>query len=65
MSSPEPCNPEQKYSVYIALIMGGVVAAIDLVYNGTVEASKEITLALIAFAGGRQLLKTFVDNKKK
>lgn len=56
--STTPGNPEQKYSVYIALVMAGIVAIVDLVYNGSIDASKEISLALIAFAGARQVLKS-------
>jgi len=51
---------EQKVSVYIAL---GAIAAIsitDIVTNGNVAASQTISLALLAFAGGRQLLKSTI-----
>lgn len=49
-------NP--KISVYIALGIGGAVAITDLVVNSSVEASTSVIVALIAFAGGRQLLKS-------
>jgi len=50
---------ERKYSVYIALVTLGAVAMYDLAANGNLEASKEIVLALLGFAGGRQLIKSF------
>jgi len=51
---------DQKVSVYIAL---GAIAAItiaDLIQTGTVAASQNISIALLAFAGGRQLLKSTI-----
>lgn len=57
MSSTEA---DRKYSVYIALVIAGAVAIYDLQSNGSIEASKEIVLALIAFAGLRQALKSFL-----
>jgi uncharacterized membrane protein YuzA (DUF378 family) len=52
---------DRKYSVYVALGVCGIMAMTDLVSNGSVEASKEIVLALIGFAGVRQALKTFLN----
>lgn len=51
---------DRKYSVYIALVIAGAVAIYDLQSNGSIEASKEIVLSLIAFAGLRQALKSFL-----
>ena len=51
---------EPKISVYIALGIAGAIAVTDLVTNGTVEASTNVILALIGFAGGRQLLKSTI-----
>jgi len=51
---------ERKVSVYIALSIGGAIAAIDLIVNQSVEASSMIVLAFIGFAGGRQLLKSTI-----
>ena len=51
---------ERKISVYIALGVVGVLAGIDLIVNGTVAASTNVILALIGFAGGRQLLKSTI-----
>jgi len=51
---------DRKYSVYIALVIGGAVAIYDLQSNGNLEASKEIVLTLIGFAGARQALKSFL-----
>ena len=51
---------EQKISVYISLGIGGALAITDLITNGTVEASTTMVLAFIAFAGGRQLLKSTI-----
>lgn len=53
-------NGERKVSVYIALGIAGVLASIDLIVNGSVEASGMIVLAFIGFAGGRQLLKSTI-----
>jgi len=50
---------ERKYSVYIALVTLGAVAMYDLAANGNMEASRDIILALLGFAGGRQLIKSF------
>ena len=49
-----------KISVYIALGIAGAMGITDLVVNGTVEASTNIVLAFIGFAGGRQLLKSTI-----
>ncbi len=51
---------DRKYSVYIALVIAGAVTIYDLQSNGSIEASKEIVLSLIAFAGLRQALKSFL-----
>jgi len=51
---------EKKISVYISLVMAGIITIFDLQHNGTIDASKEIVLAFIAFAGGRQLMKSFL-----
>lgn len=53
-----PNDTQAKVSVYIALIMVGAIAIADLVTNQNVEASTTILLGLLAFAGGRQLLKS-------
>jgi len=52
--------PDRKYSVYIALVVAGAVSMYDLTINGSLEASKEIVLVLIAFAGLRQAAKSFL-----
>jgi len=52
--------PDRKYSVYIALVIAGAVSMYDLTTNGSLEASKEIVLVLIAFAGLRQAAKSFL-----
>ena len=54
-------EPERKYSVYIALVTLAAIAMYDLAANGSVDASKEIVLALLGFAGGRQLIKSFAN----
>lgn len=51
---------EQKISVYIALGMIGAISVTDLIINGDVEASSVLSLAILAFAGGRQLLKSTI-----
>jgi len=51
---------DRKYSVYIALIIAGAVTMYDLANNGSIEASKEFALVLIAFAGLRQAAKSFL-----
>ena len=51
---------EPKISVYIALGIVGALAVVDLIVNGTVEASTNIILGLLGFAGGRQLLKSTI-----
>ena len=56
----ESQTPEQKHSVYIALGISGALAAIDLVINNSIEASKEVVLAFLAFAGLRQVVKSFL-----
>jgi len=53
--------PDKKYSVYIALIGLIGISIYDLTNTGNLEASKEIVLALLAFAGGRQLMKSFLN----
>jgi len=58
MSSSE--LPDRKYSVYIALIVAGAISIYDLTTNGNMEASKELALVLIAFAGLRQAAKSFL-----
>jgi len=57
MSSNEP---ERKYSVYIALLVAGAISIYDLTTNNNMDASKELALVLIAFAGGRQVVKSFL-----
>jgi len=59
MSQPEE-KPAVKYSVYISLILAGAIAMYDLVNNGSIEASKEIVLVFVAFAGVRQGIKSFL-----
>ena len=49
---------DRKYSVYIALSISGAIAITDLAVNGSIDASKEIVLGLIAFAGIRQVVKS-------
>jgi len=51
---------DRKYSVYIALIIAGAVSMYDLTTNGSIEASKEVVLVLISFAGLRQVAKSFL-----
>jgi len=51
---------DRKYSVYIALVIAGAIAIYDLTTNNSIEASQEIVLTLIAFAGARQALKSFL-----
>jgi len=51
---------DRKYSVYIALIIAGAVTMYDLANNGSIEASKEFALVLVAFAGLRQAAKSFL-----
>ena len=43
--------PDMKYSVYVALAIAGAIVIYDLAVNQSIEASKEIVLALIGFAG--------------
>lgn len=52
---------DRKYSVYVALGIVGVLGIYDLAVNHSIEASKEIVLALIGFAGARQALKSFLN----
>ena len=59
MSTENP-TIDQKYSVYVALGIGGAITIYDLAVNQSVEASKEIVLAFVAFAGLRQAAKTFL-----
>ena len=58
--STDPTKPETKYSVYIALVLAGALSMYDLATNGSIEASKEIVLVLVAFAGVRQGIKSFL-----
>lgn len=51
---------EPKISVYIALGIAGGLAGVDLIINNSVNASKEIVLAFLAFAGLRQVVKSFL-----
>jgi len=51
---------EPKVSVYIALGSIAAISIADLITNGNVAASQTISLALLAFAGGRQLLKSTI-----
>ena len=51
---------DQPKSVYIALGVSGALAVVDLVQNHSIEASKEVVFAFLAFAGGRQLIKSFL-----
>ena len=60
MSTEQPGNIDQKYSVYVALGIAGAIAIYDIAVNQSVEASKEIVLAFVAFAGLRQAAKTFL-----
>ena len=53
-------EPERKYSVYIAIIVSGAVSIYDLTMNGNMDASKEYALVLVAFAGLRQAVKSFL-----
>ena len=59
MSTENP-NLDQKYSVYVALGIGGAIAIADLYVNQSVEASKEVILAFVAFAGLRQAAKSLL-----
>jgi len=56
---PEGDIVPPKYSVYVALGIGGTIAMTDLVANGSLEASFEIVLAFLSFAGLRQAIKSF------
>ncbi len=49
---------ERKVSIYISLGIIGAIAIVDLVVNKSLEASGTILLALIGYAGGRQILKS-------
>ena len=51
---------EPKISVYIALATVGAIAIADIITNQSVAASTNILIALIGFAGGRQLLKSTI-----
>jgi len=57
MSSTEA---DRKYSVYIALVIAGAVTMYELASIGTVDQTKEIALAFLAFAGARQAIKSFL-----
>ena len=52
---------DRKYSVYVALGIAGAIGIYDLAVNRSIEASKEIVLALIGFAGLRQAMKSFLN----
>ena len=52
---------EPKISVYLALGCATFIATTDLIVNGSVEASQQIALALIAFAGIRQVAKSLLN----
>ncbi len=45
-----------KISVYIALGGAAVVSSVDIIVNGSTEASTNIAIALIAFATARQAI---------
>lgn len=45
-----------KYSVIVALTGAIVVTSVDIFVNSSINASKEIALAFIAFAGIRQAI---------
>jgi len=49
---------QAKVSVYISLVMIGAIAIADLITNQSIAASATILIGLLAFAGGRQLLKS-------
>ncbi len=51
---------EPKISVYVSLGILGAIAIADLAVNRSIEASSNILLALIGFAGGRQILKSTI-----
>ncbi len=50
---------EKKWSVYVALGIAGTIAMTDLVANGSLDASNQIVIAFLAFAGLRQAVKSF------
>lgn len=58
--STDASKADMKYSVYIALIVGGAIAMYDLTQNGSIEASKEVVIAFLGFAGLRQAMKSFL-----
>ena len=55
----EDTPAERKYSVYMALGGAILLSMVDLTANGGIEASFEIVIALITFAGARQAIKSF------
>lgn len=52
---------DRKYSVYVALVVLAGLAAYDLQINGGIEATKDILLGLLGFAGARQAIKSFLQ----
>ena len=54
----DPQTPENRYSIYFALGGATAVSITDLVINHSIQASKEIVVALITFAGARQIAKS-------
>lgn len=61
MSTNPTVGLEKKVSVYIALGIGGAVAITDLIINNSVAASQNVVMAFLAFAGGRQVLKSTIN----
>jgi len=51
---------DRKYSVYIALVIAGAVTMYELAAVGTVDQTRDIALAFLAFAGARQVIKSFL-----
>ena len=51
---------EKKISIYIALIMAGIVAIYDISISGNMDATRELSLAFLIFAGARQAAKSFL-----
>ena len=51
---------DRKYSVYIALVIAGAVTMYELAAVGTVDQTRDSALAFLAFAGARQVIKSFL-----
>jgi hypothetical protein len=49
---------ETRYSVYFALGGATALGIADLAINHSIQASREIVIALITFAGARQIAKS-------